>query len=168
MADKPEEGMPGPQWDWLWVWLATGLGAGRSPIMPGTVGSAWGLPLTWFLVVYVPQPGWRGLILIALAAVGVPLCQRAAQKLGQKDPGAVVWDEIVSIPWVFCWLAPEQIVRWRVLLLGFVLHRIFDISKLWPLSRLEKLPGGWGIMLDDLAAALYASGVLYVLARYWL
>jgi phosphatidylglycerophosphatase A len=93
--------------------------------------------------------------------LGVPLCSRAARDLGgQKDPGAVVWDEIATVPLVF--LLIPQAGSWLWLVVGFALHRLFDISKPWPCRWLERLPGGLGIMADDVAAALYAAIVLRI------
>jgi len=89
---------------------------------------------------------------VAIALVGVPICGRGAQLLGLEDPGPVVWDEIAAFPIVF-FLIP---VTWTTASLGFLLFRLFDVWKPWPAYRLEHLPGGWGIMADDLAAGLYA------------
>ena len=80
----------------------------------------------------------------------------AALALGKKDPGAVVWDEIVTVPMVFLFLEPRLVYRPEILVLGFALHRLFDISKPWPVHTVEKLPAGTGIMCDDVVAAVYA------------
>ena len=144
----------------LTLGVATGLGFGYSPFAPGTIGCLWGLPLTW---VVSRIPGWPtqvGLIL-ALCFAGIPLCSAAARRLGKKDPGEIVWDEIASLPIVFLWLPAPLISRPEILLIGFVLHRVFDISKLPPVRNVEKLPAGAGIMADDVVAALYACLVLH-------
>ena len=145
------------------VWLATGLGVGLVTRAPGTVGALWGLPWAWVLLAgYGGAWAWFSIPLGIL--LGVPLCGRAARDLGgAKDPGAVVWDEIATVPLVFVLLPTAG---WWELLLGFGLHRLFDISKPWPCPRLERLPGGWGIMMDDVAAALYAA--LLLAAVVWL
>lgn len=145
------------------VWLATGLGLGLSPFAPGTVGSLWGLPLSWALATWCPV--WVQLTVTAvLIALGVPLCTRAAQQLGgKKDPGAIVWDEIASFPLVFVGhgsLSPATLA------LGFLLHRLFDVTKPPPARQLERLPTGLGIMADDVAAALYANAALWAIG--WL
>lgn len=93
-------------------------------------------------------------ILLGLWLVGVPLCTRAATQAGLKDPGWIVWDELVTLPWVLLGV-PRLSLGW--LLLGFVLHRVFDIVKPPPARQSEKLPGGWGIMADDLVASIYAA-----------
>lgn len=143
------------------VWLATGWGFGFSPVMPGTVGMLWGLPLVWGLAELTT--GRRWCVIVLLIAVGVPLCTRAARQLsGGKDPGSIVWDEIASLPLVFAGSDPRH-VGW--LLTGFLLHRVFDISKPPPVRQAEHLPEGLGIMVDDLVAAGYAWLVMQVL-RY--
>ncbi len=142
------------------VWIATGLGVGLVSPAPGTVGALWGLPWAW-AVLACPEPlgAWASVLVGIL--VGVPLCGRAARDLGgQNDPGAVVWDEIATVPLVF--LLTPQADGWLWLLVGFALHRLFDISKPWPCRRLERLPGGLGIMIDDVMAALYAAVVLRI------
>src|SRR5690606_36386648 len=80
-------------------WLATGFGTGFSPIAPGTVGCVVGLPLAWILYRFLPLPAIQALVLSGLSLVGVYSCQLASQRLGQKDPPSVVWDEIVAIAW---------------------------------------------------------------------
>lgn len=127
--------------------------------MPGTVGTLWGLPLAWQLSLHAPA--WlQGMVTLALVAVGVPLCTRAAAQLGgKKDPGSIVWDEIASFPIVFWGHAMTPLT----LALGFVLHRLFDITKPPPTRVLERWPRGWGIMADDLMAAVYANLALWAL-----
>jgi phosphatidylglycerophosphatase A len=95
---------------------------------------------------------------------GVPLTGAANRALGAaKDHQAIVWDEIASLPVVF-FLVP--MTSWRIAAAGFVLHRLFDITKPPPANWLERLPEGWGIMADDLMAAIYAGLALWGLA--WL
>lgn len=147
----------------LAVWLASGLGVGLVLPAPGTMGAIWGLPLAWC---YTLLPGQVGgwLAAVAVIAVGVPLCGRAATDLGRKDPGPVVWDEFATVPLAFL-LVP--ITGPVIALIGFGLHRLFDITKPWPCNRLERLPGGWGIMLDDVAAGLYAAVALWLCSFAW-
>ena len=90
---------------------------------------------------------------------GVLSLARAARDLGgKKDPGSIVWDEIASFPIVF-W--GHAVTPWS-LGLGYLLHRVFDISKPPPTRRLERLPGGWGIMADDVMAAVFANFGLWI------
>jgi len=156
-----------PRLDDLAVLLATGLGVGLRLPAPGTFGSLWGLPLTWLLL-QLPGLAPQLAVLAVLFAVGIPLCTRAARRLGKKDPGAVVWDELVTVPMVFLGLSSAQCLQPLVLLAGFTLHRFFDILKLPPCRQLERLPAGLGIMADDLAAAAYAWLVLRLLLPWLL
>jgi phosphatidylglycerophosphatase A len=154
-------------WNTLTLVWATGLGFGFSRLMPGTVGALWGLPVTGLAYGAIDGWPWRAVLLVALVVVGVPVCQRAAEQLGEHDPSQVVWDEIASLPWVYCWLSPDLVCRRDTLLAGFLLHRLFDILKPPPLGWLEKFPGGIGIMADDLGAAVYAGVVLYFVTPLW-
>ncbi len=138
--------------------LATGLGVGWSPLAPGTWGTLWGLPLAWGLA-ELPSVGWRLAVLVALFLIGVPVCSYAADRLGGKDPGAVVLDEIVALPLALVFV---PFTFWTAVL-AFVLFRFFDISKLPPVGYAERLPRGWGVMADDIVAGGYAAVVLYVL-----
>jgi phosphatidylglycerophosphatase A len=156
----------------LAVLLATGLGAGFSPVAPGTVGALWGVLLAWGLERLVDRVSLtmpsaavcQAVAIVALCAAGVPVCTAAARRLGgKKDPGSIVLDEIASMPIAF-YLIP--IANWKIAAAGFVLHRLFDVTKPPPARQLERLPGGLGIMADDWAAALYANlalrAVLYL------
>ena len=98
-----------------------------------------------------------------MLALGVPICSIAARRLGSKDPGAVVWDEIAAMPVVFCLTSFDRPAGSlaAVLALGFGFFRLFDIAKPPPCRWLEHLPGGWGIMADDLGAAIYAGLCLH-------
>jgi phosphatidylglycerophosphatase A len=164
MSQSPEQS-PSPEYRRAFdptFWLATGLGAGLSPVMPGTVGSLWGLLLAWGLCHLASLPIQIG-ILAALFLIGIPLCTRVARGLGRDDPGSIVYDEIVTVPVVFLFLPQADLARPLVLILGFLLHRLFDISKPPPIRRLEKVGGGLGIMIDDLLAAVYAAIVFRVI-----
>lgn len=149
--------------------VATGLGFGVSPWMPGTVGAVWGLPLA-FGVAHLAWPLGQVAAIVICFLFGVPICAAAARALGgKKDPGAIVWDEIASLPIVFLGFAPARLgvgeisaVDWRIYAAGFVLHRVFDIAKPPPARQIEQLPGGWGIMADDAVAAVMACGCLHL------
>jgi phosphatidylglycerophosphatase A len=157
---------PAPRKHTLAVWLASGLGVGLSLPAPGTFGAIWGLPLAW---AYHQLPGsvWPWVAAVAMLLVGVPVCGRAAVDLDMKDPGPVVWDEFATVPLVFLLVPLAGPLAVWIALLGFGLHRVFDITKPWPCHRLEQLPGGWGIMADDIAAALYAAVALWGLSFVW-
>ena len=140
--------------------VAEGCGLGRISFMPGTFGSLWGLPLGWLLGQGIPVSGRLGIGFI-MFLVGIPMCDRAARLRGAKDPGTVVWDEITAFPLVYAFVD----ISWQTLIAGFVLFRIFDISKPPPVRRMERLRGGLGIMIDDTIAALYAMCVLLALVH---
>ena len=143
--------------------LATGLGVGYSRWAPGTVGSLWGPPLVWGMQsAGLSGVGWA-VVTVLLVLAGVPICSRAAALMDRKDPGSVVWDEIAAFPLVFAGTS----VTWTTAVLGYLLFRLFDIVKPWPVRRFERLPAGWGIMADDLMAGLYAGGCLWLLARFF-
>jgi phosphatidylglycerophosphatase A len=114
-----------------------------------------------------------GTVVLSASVVCVLLAPAAMARTGRKDPGEVVMDEVAGQAVTFCALpgafwsgaAPNQI--WITALIGFLLFRFFDITKIWPVCRLEKLPAGWGILADDLWAGLYAMVVL-TLGIHWI
>jgi len=139
------------------AWLyATGCGVGMVPKAPGTFGSLLGPLLVWGWQLFA-RPTYEGVV-IAMAGVlvGVAASQRTARRYGLSDPGCVVCDEIAAFAIVFALTT----VTWTTAVIGFVWFRVFDISKPWPISRLERLPGGWGIMADDLLAGVFAAAAL--------
>ena len=152
--------------DQLSLWIATGLGFGYSPFAPGTVGAVWGVPLAW-AVMQIPNSLVQILVLALLYGIGIPICTNAARLIGKKDPGSVVWDEIATVPIVFLFVEPRLMSRPEILLIGFVLDRIFDISKLWPVNKFEKLKDGLGIMTEDVVAGLYGCLAMHILLAIW-
>ncbi len=146
--------------------VASGFGVGLVGWAPGTIGSLWGLPIGW--CVHHRLAGWAALAASAAAwlvlmVVGVWSSRRVAAAEGEKDPQHVVIDEIAAFPLVYlplCFVGGGW--SWGVGWVGFGLFRFFDILKPWPIRRLERLPGGWGIMIDDQLAGLYAAGALWV------
>ena len=135
--------------------LAFGLGTGLSPVAPGTVGTLLGVALAWFTL----NLGLNGQIAIAVVLVlaGIWICDNSSKRLGQHDPGGIVWDEIAAM-YIVLLFAPLTITAW---ILAFGLFRAFDIVKPWPIRDLDhSIGGGLGIMLDDLVAALYAAILL--------
>jgi phosphatidylglycerophosphatase A len=135
--------------------LAFGFGTGLSPRAPGTVGSLLGVALA---LATSPWPlSIRLAVGAGMVAAGVWLCGAAARRVGVHDHPGIVWDEIAALD-LLLQLAPPSIGLWA---LGFGLFRLFDILKPWPIRDLDhRLGGGVGIMLDDLAAALYAAFLL--------
>jgi phosphatidylglycerophosphatase A len=132
--------------------LAFGFGSGLAPFAPGTFGSIPGLLLFWLTMdfgLYV-QLG----IVAATALAGIWICGESARRIGVHDHGGIVWDEIVGM-YVTLLFAPVSVAGF---VLAFVLFRVMDIVKPWPIRDLDhRLGGGLGIMLDDLLAALYAA-----------
>ena len=141
--------------------LAFGFGTGLSPFAPGTVGSLVGVLFAW-LTLDLGLPLQLG-IAAAISLSGIWICGESARRIGVHDHGGIVWDEIAGM-YITLLAAPPTVAGW---ILGFVLFRAFDIAKPWPIRDLDhRLGGGLGIMLDDLAAALYA---LILLGLYgWL
>lgn len=139
-------------------WIATGFGAGLSPLAPGTAGSVVAL-LPWLVLHLLPWPAY--VLLVAGAFwLGTWACEWIVGELRIDDPGVAVWDEFVGL-WIallpLCWIAPSP---WHVAA-GFVLFRIFDIAKPWPVSWADRsVAGGLGVMLDDVVAGAYAALVL--------
>ena len=147
--------------DFLARVVATAFGSGYSPFAPGTAGSAVGLLLFW------PMAGWRwpwqAGACLALLLVGALAATRVADRVGLKDPGIVVVDEVLG-QWVTLLALPFTPATAA---LGFLLFRAMDIVKPWPARDLERLPGGWGIMADDVAAGVYAHLALRVGLLVW-
>ena len=141
--------------------VATAFGSGYSPLAPGTAGSAVGLLLFWPMVA-LPWP-WQAAASAVLFVVGSFAAGRVARRVGLKDPGIVVVDEVVG-QWVTLTALPFTPLTAA---LGFLLFRAMDIVKPWPARDLERVPGGWGIMADDVAAGVYAHLLLRVFLAVW-
>jgi len=156
----------------LSLFFATAGGVGYLPKAPGTWGSLVGVALYWALskipgqpaidlylrdLYLVLRPEWPIGVVVALvlAFLGVAASNRVATFTGKKDPQFVVIDEVSGQLFTFLFaLVPAN---WKYLALGFILFRAFDIWKPFPARQAESLPGGWGIMADDWAAAVYAA-----------
>ena len=141
--------------------LAFGLGSGAAPFAPGTVGTLLGALLFWLLPPLTPVIYAAGIL--ATTVFGVWLCGRTAQDIGVHDHGGIVWDEFVGY-WITMFMAPPGI-GWLVV--GFVLFRVFDIIKPWPIKWAdEQVSGGLGIMLDDVIAGILACLCIQGLAVF--
>lgn len=154
--------------DQIWLFLAQGFGSGRMPFAPGTFGTLVGLGYAWLLGRYFPgAPAYFGITAAGFLAA-VYIGQRGEQILGVKDPGSIVIDEIAVIPVVMAWqfLSRNTQISWIDWVIGFGLFRLFDIWKPWPIRQIQDVPGGWGLALDDLLAAVYA-GLLILLYKSW-
>ena len=136
--------------------LGFGFGSGLIPLMPGTMGSLAAMPLV-LVMSYLPLTIYL-IITIVAAVLGILICQKVSDDLGVHDHGSIVWDEIVGMMIVFIAIP----ISWHSLLLGFILFRIFDIVKPWPISYFDKnVHGGWGIMVDDLIAGVFSLACLH-------
>ena len=149
-----------PGLDRLRLILATGLGLGYAPLAPGTVGSLATLPLV-YLVSRLAGPWALLAATLLVTVVGLWVCGVAETRFATKDPGAVVIDEVAGQMVSLLFLAPTL----PNLATAFVLFRLFDIWKPFPVRNAEKLPGASGIMTDDLLAGVYAN--LLVQALHW-
>jgi phosphatidylglycerophosphatase A len=139
--------------------LATWFGCGLSPLAPGTVGSAAAIAIAYFL----PWPPYAfALMALAITPIGIWAAGETARQMDREDPGLVVIDEVAG-QWLT--LAGASALNWKSFLAAFLFFRLFDIWKPFPVNRLEALPGGLGIMADDLAAGVYAALVIFVLGR---
>ncbi len=135
--------------------LAFGFGTGLAPFAPGTFGSIPGVILFWLTLefgLYVQLS-----VAAALVISGIWISGESARRIGVHDHGGIVWDEIAGM-YITLLVAPLNVIGW---ILAFVLFRVMDIVKPWPIRDLDhRIGGGVGIMLDDLVAALYAALLL--------
>lgn len=139
--------------------IATWFGCGYSPIGPGTAGSLAALAIAWLLAHYAAwQPLWFLLPVVALTGPGIWAAGVTARELQLKDPGLVVVDEVLG-QWLA--LAGARTLNLTSWIAAFALFRLFDIWKPPPVRQLEALPGGIGIVADDLMAGIYAALVLF-------
>jgi len=159
----------------IWAWtIATFFGAGFWKPGPGTAGSV-AAAVIWLFVGHRgwPTPGSTTIIsttqlawttaaaALLLLAIAIPAATIVARESGRKDPQIVVADEAVGL-WITLIAAPA---RWEYAIIGLVLFRLFDITKPPPIRKIEFLPGGWGIMLDDVGAGIYALICLQLIYR---
>ncbi len=160
---------PQPRTRTLWAWaIAIFFGAGLGKPGPGTYGSVAAV-LLWALAGIALHASSQTLLILLLVgiffsiALGVPAATITSRESGRHDPGFVVIDEVAG-QWITLLFSPAD---WRHGLIALILFRLFDISKPFPVRRLERLPEGWGIVFDDVAAGLYALGVASLL-RLWI
>lgn len=149
------------------VALATGVGLGYSPVASGTVGSLPGILLVLALHPLLQWPGgiWlQVLAAIALAALAIPICEIGERHYGTKDDGRIVADEYLTFP--LCMLGLPWAEHLWIFPMAFVVARIMDILKPPPAHQLQSIHGGFGIVIDDVAASLYALAANHLLV--WL
>jgi len=155
----------------LAAFFATGFGSGLSPVAPGTAGSVVGLVVAWLLRDHGGILGTPvGLLMsgLAIAAVGVAVSGPICRTLASKDPGCIVIDEVAgqvlacaAIPLVPAFASGRGVLAWPwPWLTALVLFRLFDVVKPGPIRRVQDLPGGWGVVMDDVAAGILAGVLL--------
>jgi phosphatidylglycerophosphatase A len=146
---------------------SSAFGLGHLPVAPGTWASG-GVAVLYVIIRWMVPSGWPSVLVMALlfAAVliaGVPLAQRAEVIYGREDPRHFVLDEVAGMWLIFL------LFQWRgpmvTAVFVFFAFRVFDVLKPPPIRRIEHLPDGWGVMADDLAAALYSIGALWLLCH---
>ncbi len=146
----------------FFLFLATGFGVGYSPIAPGTLGTLIAIPIYYFLS-GIPSPLYE-ITLIGFFFLSVWISENAEIFFGKKDDQRIVIDEIVGFLITMLWV-PKTI---HFILIGFFLFRFFDILKPFPIRRLEKrLKGGFGVVLDDVMAGVYANIILHLIVRIY-
>lgn len=151
-----------PSWHNPLHFLALGFGSGCAPKAPGTFGTLVAVPMVW--LAQPLSPAWYALLTLVLFVLGIWFCDRTARDLGVPDHPAIVWDEIVGY-FITMIAAPTG---WVWLLVGFVLFRIFDILKPWPIRLIDRqIHGGFGIMADDVLAGAFAWLVLQGFVLLW-
>lgn len=149
--------------DTINFWLATGFGLGLAPIAPGTVGSLLGIPLAWWLL---SRPLLQqGAIMAVLLVLAVPVCHVAAWHYAGLDHGSIVADEYLAFPLVVIGLQAAR--HPLVMALAFVVYRFFDSLKPPPIHLAEYVQGGFGIVLDDVIAALVTWVVMALILKLW-
>lgn len=144
-------------------WLASGFGLGLSPVAPGTVGSLLGIPLAWWLL---SRPlVQQSTIMAVLLALAVPVCHVAAQHYAGLDHGSIVADEYLAFPLAVIGLKAAR--HPLVMTLAFVVYRFFDSIKPPPIHMVEYVHGGFGIVLDDVIAAVVTWLVMAIGLKLW-
>ena len=158
--------------------LTSCFGLGRLPLAPGTWGSLPPAIIFAAMCHFGSSAALISIVMAVLTIAGSVICVKyapaAIAATGKSDPREVVADELAGQAVTFLavpFLITAEITTRQILIitvLGFLLFRIFDIAKPWPIRKLEKLPKGWGILADDLLAAVYAAIVLVVCFRFWI
>lgn len=151
--------------------IAAGLGLGYSPFASGTVGSLWGVVIVLGMTALELSLARYILMSVGLVLIAIPLCGIAEQVFQKKDDGRIVADEYLTFPLCLIGLTPYIYDYWWLLPMAFCSNRFFDILKLPPARQFERIPGGAGITLDDVASSLYslaANWAAFWVATRWL
>lgn len=147
-------------------WLKLGLVScgylGCSPFAPGTVGTLGGVAIAWALTFTDNYLAWSAVAAVVVYLIGRSLGDWAEKYAGEKDPGIFVLDEVVGYLITVAWIGPPS---YLTLAVGFFVFRFFDVFKPGPARRMEKIPGGDGILLDDVVAGFYGLVLVMLPAR---
>lgn len=142
--------------------ISLGFGAGKAPIAPGTWGTLVGIPI-YLLMQDLALVSYLA-VSFAIIILGIWAAEVYGKALGVHDHQSIVWDEVAGYI-VTMTFAPAG---WEWIIIGFLLFRLFDIWKPWPINLLDKhVKGGFGVMIDDVVAGIYAATILYLLARLY-
>ena len=136
--------------------LATFFGVGYCPVASGTAGSFAAAILIWFLV--PTQSIWFIAIVILTVPIAAFFCGVGEKFWNKADSGHIVLDEVIGMAITYMWMPKD----WRIFLIGFLLFRFYDITKIPPAGAAEKIKGGWGVLLDDVVAGIYANIGLWI------
>jgi len=140
--------------------LALGFGSGLAPKAPGTFGTLAAIPVFLLLIMLMPTPLPYAIAVIIMGLAGIYICGKTADDVGVHDHPAIVWDEFVGF-FITMFMVP---VSWQSILVGFLLFRVFDILKPWPISFIDKkMTGGAGIMFDDVLAGIFALAIMHLI-----
>lgn len=156
MTGRPARPLPASLWRDPVHWLAFGFGSGALPLAPGTWGTLAAVPL-YLVLARLPAP-WYGVAVAAMFLAGIWICGRTARDLGVHDHPGIVWDEIVGylIAMAAAGVGAIEMIA------GFLLFRLFDVVKPWPIRVADRhVGGGFGIMFDDALAGFYAMACLW-------
>ncbi len=142
--------------------MALGFGSGLVPVMPGTFGSLAAIPLLLFAAAL--NTTMFIAVTVIFCVIGIYFCGKTAEDMQVHDHGSIVWDEVAGMFVTFLFLP----LSWPYLVAGFVLFRLYDILKPWPIGIIDKrLHGGTGIMLDDILAGVMACLSLHLITFLW-
>lgn len=146
-----------------WHLLATGFGSGLFPVGPGTAGSIAAIPF-WIVMAYLPWQVYSMIVMFSIC-IGVYLCRQTARDMRVHDHGSIVWDEFVGM-WITLMAIPVN--DWRWVLIGFIVFRVLDIWKPWPIRWFDRnVQGGMGIMIDDVVAGVLGAAIIYLIGHHW-
>jgi phosphatidylglycerophosphatase A len=142
--------------------IATGAGSGYAPFAPGTVGTIAGIPVYLLL----SRLSWTFYLIsvLILTLLAIYISREGEKIFNEKDSPRIVIDEIVGFQWTMFLVLPTVLH----ILLGFFLFRLFDIVKIFPAGYLQnRLPGGYGIVIDDVVAGMYSNIILLIVIKFW-